>query len=70
MKSQKCYQLSKIWKLLEIWTTKGFDSIATILPWVKPVQGVLPTRLQTLLYNLDDMHILYSNIWEDTTLQR
>jgi hypothetical protein len=36
MKSQKCYQLSKTWNRLEICTTKGFDSVATILPLLKP----------------------------------
>jgi hypothetical protein len=69
MKSQKCYELSKTWKLVEIWSTKGFDSVATILPWLKPGQSVLPSGLQIFPYHLSDMHNLDSKIREDTALQ-
>jgi hypothetical protein len=60
MKSHKCYQLSKTWNRLEIYTTKGFDSIATILPILKSRQGVLLSGLQTFPYHLGDMHNLAS----------
>jgi hypothetical protein len=69
MNSQKCYQLSKTWKLLKIRSTKGFSSVATILPGLKPGQGVLPSALQTLPYHLGNMHNLASKIREDTTLE-
>jgi hypothetical protein len=69
IKSQKCYQLSKTWNRLEICTTKGFDSVATILLVLKPGQGVLLSGLQTLPYHLGDMHNLASKIQEDTSLQ-
>jgi hypothetical protein len=32
------------------------DSVATIPPGLKPGQGVLPSGLQILHYNLGDMH--------------
>jgi hypothetical protein len=69
MNSQKCYQLSKTWKLLKIWSTKGYSSVATILPGLKPGQGVLPSDLKTFPYHLGNMHNLASKIWEDTTFQ-
>jgi hypothetical protein len=69
MKSQNCYQLSKTWNRLEIYTTKGFDSVATILPVLKLGQGVLPCGLQTLPYHLGDMHNQASKIREDAALQ-
>jgi hypothetical protein len=69
MKPQNCYQLRKTWKLLEIWSTKGFDSVATILPRLKPGEGVLPSGLQTFPYHMGDMHNLACMIREDTTLQ-
>jgi hypothetical protein len=64
-----CYQLSKTWKRLKIWSTKGFDGVATILPELKPGQGVIPSGLQTFPYHLCDMHNLASKIHEDTSLQ-
>jgi hypothetical protein len=48
---------------------KGFNSVATILPGLKPGQGVLLGGLQTMPYHLVDMHNLASKIREDTTLQ-
>jgi hypothetical protein len=69
MNSQKCYQLSKTWKLLKIWLTKEFGSVATTLPGLKPGQGVFPHGLQILPYYLGNMHKLDPNIWEDRTLQ-
>jgi hypothetical protein len=67
---QKCYLLSKNLETSGIWTTKKIDSIATNHPRLKPGQGVLPSGLQTLPYNLGDMYNLTSNIRGDTTLQR
>jgi hypothetical protein len=69
MNFQKCYQLTKTWKLLKIWSTKEFSSVATILHRLKSGQGVLPSGTQTLPYNMGDMHNLASKIREDTTLQ-
>jgi hypothetical protein len=69
MKSQNCYQLSKTWNRLEVCTTKGFDSVTTILAVLKLGQGVLPSGLQSLSYHLGDMHNLDSKIREDTALQ-
>jgi hypothetical protein len=68
MNSQKRYQLSKIWKLLEIWSTKEFSSVATILPGLKSGQGVLPSGLQTFPYHMGNMHNRSSKIRKDTTL--
>jgi hypothetical protein len=48
---------------------KGFDSVATFLPELKPGQGILPSGLQTLPYHLGDMHNLASKILEDKALQ-
>jgi hypothetical protein len=62
LKFQKCYLLSKIWKLLKIGSTKGFSSVATILPELKPGQDVLPSGLQTFSYHLENMHNLASKI--------
>jgi hypothetical protein len=62
IKSQKCYQPSKTWNRLEICTTKGFDSVVTILPVLKPGQVVLPSGLKTLPYHMGDMHNLDSKI--------
>ncbi len=70
MNSKKHYQLSKTWKLLKIWSTKEFSSVATIISRLKPEQDVLPSGLQTLPYNLGNMHNLTSKIRGDTTLQR
>jgi hypothetical protein len=50
----------------EIWSTKEIDSVATN----PPGQGVLPSGLQTLHYNLGDIHNLTIKIQGDTTLQR
>jgi hypothetical protein len=65
----KCYRLSKIWNLLKIWLTKGFDSVATTLPELKPGQGVFPSDLQTFTYHLENMHNLDPKNREDTTLR-
>jgi hypothetical protein len=54
---------------LEIWSTTQFDSVATILPGLKPRQYVLSSGLQTLLYHLGDMHNPASKICKDITLQ-
>jgi hypothetical protein len=69
MNSQKCYQLSKIWKLLKILSTKRFSSVATILSGFKPGQDVLPSGLQTFSYHLGYIHNLASKIREDKALQ-
>jgi hypothetical protein len=69
MKSQKCYQLSKTWKLLKIWSTKGIGSVATTLRGLKYGQGALTIGLQTFPYHGGDMHNLAYKIREDTTLQ-
>jgi hypothetical protein len=53
----------------EIWSTKGFSSIATILSGLKSEQGVLPSGLKTFPYHLESMQNLASKIREDTTLQ-
>jgi hypothetical protein len=49
--------------------TKGFSNFGTILPGLKPEQGVIPSGLQTLPDHLGNMHNLTSNIREDITLQ-
>jgi hypothetical protein len=54
----------------ESWTTKDIEIIAVNPPWLKPVQGVLPSNLQTLYYNLGDMHNLTPKIQGDMTFQR
>jgi hypothetical protein len=46
-----------------------FSSVATILPGLKPGQGVPSSGLQTLTYHLGNMHNLAFKIREDTTLQ-
>jgi hypothetical protein len=69
MKFQKCYQLSKTCKLLKIWSTREFSSVATLLPGLKPGEGVPPSGIQTLPYHLGNMHNLASKNREDTTLQ-
>jgi hypothetical protein len=69
MNSKKRYQLSKTWKLLKIWSTKEFSSVATIISGLKPEQDVLPSDLQTLPYHLGNKQNLASKIREDTTLQ-
>jgi hypothetical protein len=58
MKFQKCYT----WKLLKISSTKEFSSVATIIPGLKPGQGVRPSGLQTIPYHLGNMHKVASNI--------
>jgi hypothetical protein len=68
-KLPKMLSAKKTWKLLKIWSTKGFSSVVTNLAGLKPGQGVLPSGLQTLPYNLGNMHNLASKIREDTTLQ-
>jgi hypothetical protein len=57
-------------KNLEIWTIKEIDSVVTIPHWLKSAQGVLPSGVQTLPYNLGDMHNLTSKIWGDTTIKK
>jgi hypothetical protein len=69
MKFQKCYQLSKTWKLLKIWSTKGFGSVATTLPGLKPGQAVFPSGLKTLNYHLVNTYNPAPEIREDTILQ-
>jgi hypothetical protein len=69
MNSQKCYQLTKTWKLLQIWSTKGFSSVAIILPVLKPGQGALQIGLETFPYHMGDMHNLDSKIRENTAFQ-
>jgi hypothetical protein len=44
--------------------------IATNSSGLKPRKGVLPTDLQTLRYNLGDMHNLTPKIREDMEFQR
>jgi hypothetical protein len=53
----------------ERWTTMEIEIVATNSLGLKPGQGVLPSGLQSLHYNLGDMHNLTPKIWEDTTLQ-
>jgi hypothetical protein len=62
---QKSYLLSKSLKKPESWTIKEIEIIATNPPGLKPVQGVLPSNLQTLNYNLGDMHNLTPKIQID-----
>jgi hypothetical protein len=52
----------------KVLSAKGFSSVATILPGLKPGQCVLPSGLKTLPYHLGNMHNLASRIREDTTL--
>jgi hypothetical protein len=54
----------------ENWNNRELEIIATNSPWLKPGQVVLPSDLQTLDYNLSDMHNLTPKIWGDTILQR
>jgi hypothetical protein len=56
-------------ELPKVLSTKGFSSVATILPGLKPGQGVIPSGLQTLPCHLGKVHNLASKIREDTTLQ-
>jgi hypothetical protein len=56
-------------ELLIVLSAKRFSSVATILPELKPWQGVLPSGLQIFPYHMGNMHNLASMIWEDTTLQ-
>jgi hypothetical protein len=70
MNFQKCYLLSKSLEKHENWTTRKIEIIATNPPKLKPGQGVLPSDLQILHYNLGDMHNLTPKIQEDTTLKR
>jgi hypothetical protein len=46
------------------------EIVATNPPGLKPGQGVLPSDLQTLHYNLHDMQNLTPKIREDTTFQK
>jgi hypothetical protein len=59
---QKCYLLSKTLKKHESLTIKEIKIIATNPPGLKHGQGVLPSDLQTLHYNLGDMHNLTPKI--------
>jgi hypothetical protein len=67
---QTRYLRSKSLKTPENWTTREIESVTTNPPGLKPGQGVLPSGLQTLQYNLGDMHNLTPNIRGDITLQR
>jgi hypothetical protein len=66
---QKCYLQSKSPKKPENWTTREIEIVATNPPGLKPRQGVLPSDIQTLHYNMDDMHNVTPKIGGDTTLQ-
>jgi hypothetical protein len=48
---------------------KGFGSVTTTLPGLKPRQGVFPNGLQTLSYHLRNMHNLDPKIQEDTAFK-
>jgi hypothetical protein len=67
---QKCYLLSKSLKKPESCTTKEIEITTTNLSGYKPGQGVLPSDLQTLHYNLGGMHNLTSKIRGDMVFQR
>jgi hypothetical protein len=54
----------------ENWTSREIEIIATNPLGLKPGQGVLPSDLQTLNYNLGDMHNLTPKIWGDMTFQK
>jgi hypothetical protein len=69
MNFQKCYQLSKSLEKTKNWTNREIEIIATNQLGLKPRQGVLSSDLQTLHYNLGDMHNLTPKIRGDTTPQ-
>jgi hypothetical protein len=54
----------------EKWTTREIEIIATNPPELKPRQGVIPSDLQILHYNLGDMQNLTTKIWGDMAFQR
>jgi hypothetical protein len=54
----------------ENWTTREIKIVSTNPLGLKPRQGVLPSNLQTLHYNLGDMYNLTPNIWGDMAFQR
>jgi hypothetical protein len=67
---QKCYLRSKSLEKPANRTTREIEIIDTNPPGLKPGQGVLPSDLQTLHYNLGGMHNLTPKIQEDMTFQR
>jgi hypothetical protein len=52
------------------WTTREIEIVGTNPPELKSGQGVLPSYLQTLHYNLGGMHNLIPKIQLDMTFQR
>jgi hypothetical protein len=52
------------------WTNREIEIIATNPPGLKPGQGVLPSDLQILHYNMGDMHNLTPKIRDDMAFQR
>jgi hypothetical protein len=54
----------------ESWISRGIEITATISSRLKPRQGVLQGVLQTLRYNIVDMHNITPRILEDMAFQR
>jgi hypothetical protein len=67
---QKCCLLSKCQRKSESRITREIEITATISSRLKPGQEVLQGALQTLHYNLGDMHTLSPNNQEDMAFQR
>jgi hypothetical protein len=59
---QTRYMRSESLETPKNWTTREIESVATNPLELKPGQGVIPCGLQTMHYNLGDIHNLTFNI--------
>jgi hypothetical protein len=64
------YPLSNGLKKSETWSNREIEITATNSSELNPVQGVLPSDIQTLHYHLGDMHNLNPKIRGDMAFQR